>query len=183
MYGPRKTERNCRLAGTTKPNWSVTIPRIHQVLSILCTKLLKNSVTTARSYEERTSLAMEMTPTWCLWRTKNQDVLQPSINSTWLQREILPLNRCIGLRCGRHTLTKGKGSTLTQTLKTKNSSNCVLLSNVHSHGMKLWHLWMRTISNNKIISTLATIPRMDERTIHYPYRPCQPPILEGTSKP
>jgi hypothetical protein len=184
MHGSRKTQRNCRLASTTKPNWSMTILRVHWILSILCAELLKNSMPTTRPHKKGLSLALGTIPTRCLWRIKNKNVLQPSTNSTGFWKEVLPLNRCIGLRRGHCTLAAGNEPTLRpQTLKTKKSSDCILLSNVHSHRMKLQHLWKRTVSNNEVVSALMTIPGMDERTIYHPYWPCQPSILESASKP
>jgi hypothetical protein len=63
------------LASVTKPNWSMTIPRVHRILSILCTELLKNHATVTGSYKKGPGLALEMIPTWCLWGTEDKDVL------------------------------------------------------------------------------------------------------------
>jgi hypothetical protein len=184
MYGPGKTQRDCRLASTTKSNRSTIISRLHRLLLIFRTKLLKDSTTVTRSYEERTSLALETTPTWCFRRTKDKNVLQPGANPTRLQKEILPPNGCIGLWCGRRTLTTGKESTLyPEKLETKTPPNRLLLSNVHSYRMKLWHLWERTTSHNEVTRTLATILRVDKRTIYHPHWPHQPLVLESTPKP
>jgi hypothetical protein len=184
MNGPRKTQGTSRLASATKPHGSMTISRIHRILPIFCTKLLKNSMTTTQPHKERSALALGTTPTWCLWRTKNENVLQSSVNPTRFRRKILSPNRRICLRRGRHTLATGKESTLsTQMLKTKNSPNCLLLGNIHSYRTKLRHLWTRIIGNNEVISALVTISGLDKRTVHHPYRSCQPSVLESPSKP
>jgi hypothetical protein len=73
--GPRKTQGNSRLASTTKPNWSAIISRVHRILSILRTKLFKDSMTTIRPHKEKPALALGSAPTWHVWRTKNKDVL------------------------------------------------------------------------------------------------------------
>jgi hypothetical protein len=111
-HGPRKTKRDCRLASTTKSDGSTTIPRIYRLLLIFCTKLLKDSPTTTWSHEERSSLALGMTPIWRFWRTEDKNVLQPSANPIGLREEVLSPNRCIGLWHGCRTLAIGKEPTL-----------------------------------------------------------------------
>jgi hypothetical protein len=150
---------------------------------VLCAKLLKNSVTTTWPHKERFGLALGTTPTWRFQGTKNKNVLQPSTNPTRFQEKVLSSNRHISLQHGRHTLTMGKESTpYPQILKTKKPPNRILLSNVHPHRIKLWHLQKGTAGNNEIIGTLATISRMDKGTVHHPHWPRQPTVLESVSK-
>jgi hypothetical protein len=97
-----------------KPDWSTTIPGIYGLLSVFRTKLLKNSTTTTWPYEERSSLALGMTPTQHLRRTKDKNVLQPSANSAGLWKEVLSSNRRISLWRGRRTLATGKNPPYTR---------------------------------------------------------------------
>jgi hypothetical protein len=107
-------------------------------------------------------------------------VLQPSTNPTKFHRKILPLNWCVHIRHGHRALAEGKElSTSMKTCKTKNPSNHILLGNIHTYGMKLWHLWTGATSHNEIPNTLVTIPGLDERTIYNTNWPCQPPVLES----
>jgi hypothetical protein len=111
-------------------------------------------------------------------------VLQPSVDTTRLQRTILPPNGCIGIRRGRHTLATGKNLTLPDKMnKTSHTPGGILLGNVHSHRAELRHIRKRTTGDNEIISALATIPRMDQRTVYHPNGPCQLTILEIAKEP
>ncbi len=44
------------------------------------------------------------------------------------------------------------------------------------------YLQTRTPSHHESTHSLATLPGVDKNPIHYPYQPCQPPILEIPSK-
>jgi hypothetical protein len=120
------------------------------------------------------------TTTKSIQRTKDTNVQQPSPNPARLQEKILPPNRCFGIWCGHRTLTKGRKTIplLGKTNQTHNPPSSILLSNIHPNRAKLQHLQMRTPGNHEVISTLATLLRMDKRTIYNPNRSCQPLILE-----
>jgi hypothetical protein len=59
MNGPRQAWKHSRLASTVKPYRSSAIFRIYGILSVFCTQLLKNCMTTVKSHQNEPTLAME----------------------------------------------------------------------------------------------------------------------------
>src|SRR5258708_7603636 len=61
--GPKKDTRGSRLVPANHHYRSTPIPRVHQILSILYSKLLKNRTTPPRSHKKDDPMALGRTPT------------------------------------------------------------------------------------------------------------------------
>ena len=101
---PKEVTRCSGLAHPQNTYWHTTIPRLHRLLSLLCTKLFCYSPTTTRSHKENHSLALGRMTVQSIQRIKNMNVLQPSPHLAKLQQEIYPPSGHISLWCGCHTL-------------------------------------------------------------------------------
>jgi hypothetical protein len=135
-----KEARECQKLGSTQqPDRNTKVLRIHWILPILCPKLLTNRMTTASSNKEDDPLGMDKNTTLGLRPPKSTNVRSTSPNPTRLRKEVLPPSRCLGVQCGRRTLTRGRNHNpfSSKTTKTSPAPYCVLLGNLHSHGMKL----------------------------------------------
>jgi len=180
-YGSEETQRSCRLSATAKPYRCLHIPWTVQLLLILHPLVLRDHLTIARSHKEIRKVALGWTTIQGLQNSQNSDVHGTSPKTTQLWKEILPSNWRIGIWCGSHTLTRGRDSYHFCTLKTTKTctpSNHLLFSHVHSGWTKLWHLWEGATSCDESALTLATILRMDQRTLHHHDRSHKSSVLE-----
>ena len=106
--------------------------------------------------------------------------MQPSrTQTTRLRQTILPVDRRLSLRCGSHTLTRGRNKPAHQ--KTNTTTHRLLLRHVHPHRKKLRHLRTRLTSRHQSPDTLATPPCGYKRPSNHTHGPCKPHLLENTA--
>src|SRR5712671_8217074 len=182
-HGPDQNARSSRLAPTNHRNRRPIILRLHGVLSILHSKLLQNRKTSPTTNEERHSLGMGTRAKTSLRTPQNLNVPTPSTRSTKLQQTIRRTHRRFGLWRGRHTLTGGRNTPKCQNLETVTPPHSLLFSHVHPSRTKLRYLRERTPSRSQGTKTLETSLRRIPLPFHSRYGPCQPRILERTSRP
>jgi hypothetical protein len=92
-----------------------------------------------------------------------------SANTTQLQMQILPSGRCLGIQCGCHTLAKGKPHTHTRKMpKTCLTPHHILLCDLYPNQMQLQHLQVRATGHDESAVPLASLPRLNQETIHHP---------------
>jgi len=84
MYGPEEAERSGKLDNTTKPYTNQTIPRVHWILSILCSKLFKNCKAFIGPDKENYDMKLGTKPRKSVSRTQGPHVYQFSPNTTRL---------------------------------------------------------------------------------------------------
>ena len=187
--GQKENRSSRRMDPTQESHRSSKIPRIHWLLLLLHKGLLKNSSTAIGSHQESIRMDMGSKAKGCLWNPETMNVQRPSPHPTKLQTTLLLANRCIQLWCGSHTLARGRdqwpnrrGITCSK-IKTKITSNCILLGNIHSNWKELRHIRTGAASSDESPFSLATIPGMNNKTLCDPHRPCEPTILEGPTWP
>jgi hypothetical protein len=83
----------CRRLATSEDTYRYTkIPRIHRILPLLHTELLKNSKTSPRSDEESCSMELGPHTNASIRRTENKNVPKSSPDAARLQQEVLSSN-------------------------------------------------------------------------------------------
>ena len=127
---------------------------------------------------------MDENTTTGLWPPESIDVRSTSPNLTQLREEVLPPSRCLSIQRGHHTLTRGRNyNPLSRKApETSLTSYRILLGNVHPNWMKLWYLQQRIASRDEGIVPPATIPSLDQRTLHDPNQSRESHILEGSQE-
>ena len=139
---PKEIGKCQKLGDTQQPDRNTKIPRVYRILQIFHPELLNDCTTTTPPYEKDNPLGIDRPTTTSLWPPKDIYVQSPSVDPTQLQQEILPPSGCLSIWCGRCTLTRGRNhnSFPQKMTQTNTTPHCILLSNIHSHRVKLQHI-------------------------------------------
>ena len=167
--GSRQTKRDRGLVTPQMRQRCTIIPRIHRILPILRAKLLENSTTTDTTDSEEHPLPLVGTPHEGIRNTQNPHVPPTNSATTRLQQMFLPGHRCLFLRCGSRTLTRGRN----QPSNPQNHapSYSILLCHVHTHRTKLRHLRKRTPSAHESPTSLETTHSSYRNSSNSAHRP------------
>jgi hypothetical protein len=175
-YGPSQGARSSGLEIPTNGPRCQSLPRIYRILPILHQGLLEDCKTTNPPNKEGDTVRMGRTPSQSLRNPQGTHVPEPNPTPTRLLQTILPSHRCVRIRCGSRTLTRGRQTP--QENLTNQTPHSLLLRNVHPNRTQLRHLRERTPGLNESPSPLATPPGRISNPSHSPHRPRKLNLLE-----
>src|SRR5712672_527442 len=119
------------MATPEEPHRRPLIPRLHWILSLFHPQLLVRRMTPAGLDKEGNAMGLDQGPNNGIRNAKETNVFKACTDPTAVRQTICSAYRCIGIWCGRHTLTRGRDQP-PKTIKTLTPPYCLLLSNVYT---------------------------------------------------